>query len=123
MVVIGLLLLVVAVAFSVDLVWKNHLHIGNPTVFGERLGIHSGGSLFVLGAIVGAVALLGLAVLAWGLRRTGARVVGRRHERGELRRLRQDRDQPARTGAVPVTDPDETDPMTRTDETSDRVEV
>jgi len=97
MIVIGLLLLIIAAAFGIDFIWKNHFHITNPAVFGERLGIHSAAWLFVIGAITGAVALLGLALLLWGARRKGASAVGRRHERTETRRLRKDRDNKMRS--------------------------
>lgn len=92
MVVIGLLLLIVAAAFGIDFVWKNDFHITNPTVFGERLGIHSAASLFVVGAITGAVALVGLALLLSGARRKRANAVSRRQTRKEARQLREDRD-------------------------------
>jgi hypothetical protein len=66
MIILGLLLLVIAIGFGVDFVWKNDVHIANPTVFGERLGIHSAASLFVVGAITGAVILLGCRVAGLG---------------------------------------------------------
>jgi hypothetical protein len=97
MIVIGLLLLIIAAAFGIDLIWKNDVHITNPTVFGERLGIHSAASLFVIGAITGAAALLGVALLLWGVRRKGAGALSRRHERMETRRLREDRDNKLRS--------------------------
>ena len=89
MIVIGLLLLIIAVAFGIDFVWKNNVHIANPTVFGERLGIHSAASLFVVGAVTGAAVLLAVALLLWGIRRKGASVLSRRHERVETRHLRE----------------------------------
>ena len=91
MIVIGLLLLIIAAAFGIDLVWKNSVHIANPTVFGERLGIHSAASLFVVGAVTGAAVIVGVALLLWGLRRKGASALSRRHERVETRHLREDR--------------------------------
>ena len=99
MIVIGLLLLIIAAAFGIDLVWKNSFHIPNPTIFGERLGIHSAASLFVLGAVTGAAVLLGVALLLWGLRRKGVNALSRRHERVETRHLREGRTkvQPANT--------------------------
>ncbi len=90
MIVIGLLLLIIAVAFGTDLVWKNTVHIANPSVFGERLGIHSAASLFVVGAVTGAAVLLGVALLLWGLRRKGTSAFSRRHERVETRHLREE---------------------------------
>jgi hypothetical protein len=92
MIVIALLLIVVAAAFGIDLIWKNNVTITNPTVFGERLGIHSAASLFVVGAITGAAVVLGVALLLWGVRRKGANAVNRHHERRETRRVREDRD-------------------------------
>jgi hypothetical protein len=91
MIVIGLLLLVAAVAFGIDLVSKNNVHIANPTVFGERLGVHSAASLFVVGAITGAAVLLGVALLFLGMRRKGARALNRHQERAETRHRREDR--------------------------------
>lgn len=92
MIVIGLLVLIIAAAFGIDLIWKNDVHIANPTVFGERLGIHSAASLFVIGAITGAAFLLGVALLLWGVRRKGAHALSRHHERTEARGLREDRE-------------------------------
>jgi len=97
MIVIGLLLLIVAVAFGIDVVWKNDVHITNPTVFGERLGIHSTASLFVVGAITGAAVLLGVALLLWGVRRKGAHAISRRHQRTETRHLREERETQVRS--------------------------
>jgi hypothetical protein len=91
MIVIGLLLLIVAAAFGIDLVWKNSFHIPNPTIFGEKLGIHSAASLFVLGVVTGAAVLLGVALLLWGLQRKGVNALSRRHERVETRHLREGR--------------------------------
>jgi hypothetical protein len=113
MIILGLLLLVIAIGFGVDFVWKNDVHIANPTVFGERLGIHSAASLFVVGAITGAVILLGVALLVWGVRRKGVHAVGRRHDRAETRRVREERDRLREQAAPasPSTD-DQTPPLT-----------
>jgi hypothetical protein len=92
MIVIGLLLLVFAAAFGIDLVWKNNFHITNPTVFGQSLGIHSAASLFVTGAITGAAVLVGIALLFAGMRRKGTKAVSGRRARKEALRLREDRD-------------------------------
>jgi steroid 5-alpha reductase family enzyme len=108
MIILGLLLLVIAGAFGIDLIVKNDVHIANPTVFGERLGIHSAASLFVVGAITGAAVLLGVAVLIWGIRRKGVHVVSRRHERAETRRVREERDQlRAQTAPAPTSTSDQ----------------
>jgi hypothetical protein len=92
MIIIGLLLLIIAVVFGIDFVWKNNVHIANPTVFGERLGIHSAASLFVVGAITGAAILLGVALLCGGVRRKGAHAMSRRRERTETQHLREERE-------------------------------
>jgi hypothetical protein len=112
MIILGLLLLVVAGAFGIDLVVKNNVHIANstanPTVFGERLGIHSAASLFVVGAITGAAVLLGVGLLIWGIRRKGVHVVSRRHERAETRQVREERDQlRAQTAPAPSSTSDQ----------------
>jgi len=109
MIILGLLLLVIAGAFGIDLILKNDVHIANPTVVGERLGIHSAAALFVVGAITGAAVLLGVAVLIWGIRRKGVHVVSRRHERAETRRVREERDQlRAQTTPAPSSTTDQT---------------
>jgi hypothetical protein len=92
MIVIGLLLVIIAVVFGIDFVWKNNFHITNPTVFGESLGVHSAASLFVVGAITGAVVLAGIVLLLAGARRKGANAASRRKSRQQARRLREDRD-------------------------------
>jgi hypothetical protein len=89
---IGLLLLIVAAVFGVDFLWKNNVHIAAPRVFGEDLALHSTRSLFVLGAIVGAVALLGIALMIAGARRRTGRAAKRRQQRREFGELRDERD-------------------------------
>lgn len=54
MIILGLLLLVVAVIFGLDLIWKNHFTIRSPALFGQTLGIHNAAEFFILGAITGA---------------------------------------------------------------------
>jgi hypothetical protein len=118
MIVIGLLLLIVAVAFGIDFVWKNNVHIANPTVFGERLGIHSAASLFVVGAVTGAAVLLGVALLLWGVRRKGANALNRRHQRTETRHLREDRDELRSKSEEPHSSEDE-QPRSKLDQKDD----
>lgn len=41
MIIIGLVLLIVAAVFGLDLIWKNHYTIRSPDLFGQTLGIHT----------------------------------------------------------------------------------
>jgi hypothetical protein len=93
MIIIGLLLLVAAAAFGLDLIWKNHYTIRSPALFGQTLGIHNAAELFILGAITGAVLLLGIAMMMTGVRRKGTKARQRRAERKETRNASRDRDQ------------------------------
>ena len=93
MIVLGLLLLVAAVVFGLDLIWKNHFTIHSPALFGQTLGIHNAAELFVIGAITGAVLLLGIAMMLAGLRRKGTKARKNRAQRTEARSARRDRDQ------------------------------
>jgi hypothetical protein len=89
---IGLLLVIVAAVFGVDFLWKNSAHIAEPKVFGESIALHSTRSLFVVGMIVGAVALIGIALMIAGARRKSDRAAKRRQQRRELGELRDERD-------------------------------
>jgi hypothetical protein len=80
-VLIGLLLLVAAAVFGIDLVAKNRFAVRNLDLFGSSVGIHSASRLFVLGAITGAVVLLGVVLIVAGLGRKGSRAASRRRER------------------------------------------
>jgi hypothetical protein len=44
-IIIGLVLLVVAAVFGLDLSWKNHYTIRSPALFGQTLGIHNAAEL------------------------------------------------------------------------------
>ena len=55
MIITGLVLLIVAAVFGLDLIWKNHYTIRSPAPFGQTLGIHNAAELFIIGAIAGAV--------------------------------------------------------------------
>lgn len=85
MVIIGLLMLIAAVVFGLDVVWKNNFHIVSPTAFGQSLNVNSADGLFVMGVITGAGLLLGISLLVSGVRHKTLRA-GRR--RGELRAAR-----------------------------------
>lgn len=78
MIIIGLVLLIVAAVFGLDLMWKNTFHIQNPVVFGQSLGIHSAAVFFLVGAITGAVLIFGIALVLGGVRRKG-RLAFRHH--------------------------------------------
>ena len=77
MIIIGLVLLIVAAVFGLDLIWKNHYTVRSPALFGQTLGIHNAAEFFIIGAIAGAILLLGIAMMLAGLRRKGAKA--RRH--------------------------------------------
>jgi hypothetical protein len=91
-IIIGLLLLVVTAVFGLDLIWKNHYTIRSPALSGQMLGIHNAAELFVIGAIAGAVLLLGIAMMLAGLRRKGTKAKQHRAERKEARNAGRDRD-------------------------------
>jgi uncharacterized membrane protein len=91
-IIIGLVLLIVAAVFGLDLIWKNHYPIRIPSLFGQTLGIHNAAELFIIGAISGAVLLLGIAMMLGGLRRKGTKAKQHRAERKEARNAGRDRD-------------------------------
>ena len=92
MIIIGLVLLIVAAVFGLDLIWKNHYTIRSPALFGQTLGIHNAAEFFIIGAIAGAILLLGIAMMLAGLRRKGAKAKQHRAERKEARNAGRDRD-------------------------------
>jgi hypothetical protein len=92
-IIIGLVLLIAAAVFGLDLIWKNHYTIRSPALFGQTLGIHHAAELFIIGAITGAVLLLGIAMMMAGMRRKGTKAKQHRAERKEARNARRDRDQ------------------------------
>jgi hypothetical protein len=73
MIIFGLVLLIAAAVFGLDLMWKNSYSMRSPALFGQTLGIHNTAVFFLAGAITGAVLLLGIALMLAGLRRKGAR--------------------------------------------------
>jgi hypothetical protein len=81
-IIIGLLLVIAAAVFGLDLMWKNTFRIQNPVVFGQSLGIHSAAVFFLVGAITGAVLILGIALVLLGVRRKG-RMAVRHHREGK----------------------------------------
>jgi cell division protein FtsB len=93
MIILGLLLLVVAAIFGLDLIWKNHFTIRSPALFGQTLGIHNAAEFFILGVITGAVLLLGIAMVLAGMRRKGTKAKQHRAQRKEASNARHDRDQ------------------------------
>jgi len=50
MIIIGLVLLLGAVVFGLDLMWKNSYTIHSPALFGQTLGIHNAAAFFLVGA-------------------------------------------------------------------------
>jgi hypothetical protein len=92
MIIIGLVLLIAAAGFGLDLVWKNQYSVRSPELFGQTLGIHNAAVFFVIGAITGAVLLVGVALLLAGLRRKGSKARQRRQDRREARNASLERD-------------------------------
>jgi hypothetical protein len=66
MIVIGLVLVLAGAGFGIDLVFKNGHRITGVEAFGTSVGIHSVATVFILGAIVGAAILIGVALLISG---------------------------------------------------------
>jgi hypothetical protein len=91
-IIIGLVLLIVAAVFGLDLIWKNHYTVRSPALFGQTLGIHNAAEFFIIGAIAGAILLLGIAMMLAGLRRKGAKARRHRADRKEARNAGRDRD-------------------------------
>lgn len=92
MIIIGVVLVIVAAVFGLDLLWKNSYSITSPTVFGQSLGIHNAGVLFLVGVITGAVLILGIALILAGLRRKGSKAVEHRRERKRANKTADARD-------------------------------
>jgi hypothetical protein len=93
MILMGLLLVVAAAVFGLDLLWKNSFRVQSPVVFGQSLGMSSGRWLFLIGAVAGAVFVLGLALLLGGLRRKAAKVAASRRLHRADRSTGQERDE------------------------------
>ena len=92
MIIIGLVLLIAAAVFGLDLIWKNQYTMRSPALFGQTLGIHNAATFFIIGAITGAVLLLGIALMLAGTRRKGAKARQHRAERKEAMSASRDRD-------------------------------
>jgi uncharacterized membrane protein len=92
MIIIGLVLLIAAAVFGLDLVWKNHYTMRSPALFGQTLGIHNAAVFFIVGAITGAVLLLAIALIMAGLRRKGSKAKRHRAERKAARSAGRERD-------------------------------
>jgi hypothetical protein len=93
MIIIGLVLLIAAAGFGLDLVWKNQYTMRSPALFGQTLGIHNAAAFFIIGAITGAVLLLGIALMLAGTRRKGIKARRHRAERKEAKNAGRDRDE------------------------------
>jgi ABC-type nickel/cobalt efflux system permease component RcnA len=92
MIIIGLVLLIAAAVFGLDLIWKNQYAMRSPALFGQTLGIHNAAVYFVVGAITGAVLLLGIALMVAGLRRKGTKARQHRAVRKEAQSAGRERD-------------------------------
>lgn len=92
MIIIGLVLLIAAAGFGLDLIWKNSYAIKAPHVFGQALDIHHASTFFIAGAVTGAAVLLGIALLMAGLRRKGSKAKQHRQDRKEAKNAGRERD-------------------------------
>lgn len=92
MIIVGLLLLIAAAVFGLDMMWKNDFNISSPVVFGQTLAIHSAAVFFLVGIITGAAFILGIAVLMAGLRRKGFKAVQHHKERKQAQGDSRERD-------------------------------
>jgi lysylphosphatidylglycerol synthetase-like protein (DUF2156 family) len=93
MIIIGLLVLIAALIFGVDLVFQNHSHhITSPVVFGQSLGVTNRAAVFIIGAITGAAILLALVLMASGIRHRSTKAATHRMERKEAKGTRGQRD-------------------------------
>ncbi len=93
MILIGLVLLIVAAVFGLDLLWKNTFPVNGTLVFGQSLGIHTARGFFLIGVITGAVLLLGISLILSGIHRKGRKVIQRRKDKKETGKTHEDRDQ------------------------------
>jgi hypothetical protein len=91
-IIVGLILVIVAVAFGLDLVWKNDYSIPKPEVFGQTIDLHRAAALFVAGVVTGAVLLLGAALLLSGARRKTVKASERRRQRRDAQEAIAERD-------------------------------
>jgi hypothetical protein len=92
MIIIGLLLVIAAGAFGIDLILTNHHHLTDPSVFGQSLGLANDAAIFIVGAITGAAVLFGITLMAAGMRHKASRGVSHHRERKAARALRLERD-------------------------------
>lgn len=120
MVIVGLLLLLAAGIFGVDLAVKNRFSTRDLYGFGEDLGISGSAHIYVLGAITGAAIIIGVTLVVAGLGRKQGKATERRRVRetattrtSEVERLRaentelrsrvdqgaMDQDEPANVGS------------------------
>jgi len=98
-ILIGLVLLIVAAVFGLDLLWKNTFPVNDTLVFGQSLGIHTARGFFLVGVITGAVLLLGISLILSGIHRKGRKVIQRRKDKKETGKTHEDRDQLAADNA------------------------
>jgi hypothetical protein len=91
-IIVGLILVIAAAAFGVDLVWKNDYSIRKPEVFGWTIDLHSAAALFLAGVVTGAVLLLGAGMLLNGARRKTAKASARRRQHRDAQEAIAERD-------------------------------
>lgn len=84
MIIVGLVLVVAGAAFGIDVAMKNRFSVRDVEAFGSSLGLHHAEQIFILGAITGAVILLGLALMIAGISRNSSRTAAHRRQRRDL---------------------------------------
>jgi hypothetical protein len=72
---------------------ENPHTIRSPALFGQTLGIRNAAEFFIIGAIAGAILLLGISMMLAGLRRKGAKARQHCAERKEARNAGRDQAQ------------------------------
>lgn len=84
MIIVGMVLVAAGAVFGIDVVIKNRFTVSDIEVFGSTLGLHHAEQIFLLGALTGAVILLGLVLLIAGVVRSRTKNAARRHQPPEV---------------------------------------
>ena len=92
MIILGFLLAAAGAVFGLDLLWKNKFRVPDPVAFGQSLGVTSGRWLFVIGVLVGAAIVLGVALVMAGLGRKATKAVAAHKDKKHDREAGNERD-------------------------------
>lgn len=84
MIIVGLILVIAGAAFGIDVAVKNRFTVRDVEAFGSTLGLHHAEQIFILGAITGAVVLLGLGLMIAGISRNRSKHVAHRRQRQDV---------------------------------------